>query len=493
MQAQRSRPRRRTLALSTLAFCFTFASGIALARSTPARAAEGGGTFEAEVRAALEDKAVAKSNIGVAVARVDAGSSKAPLLLAINASTSLAPASNLKVVTTSAALAVLGPDFRFRTSLVQRENDLFLIGDGDPTLGDPEISTRAGWNYDTVYVQWAAELKRRGVTALRNVYVDDSIFEREFVHPNWPANQLDQPYVAQVAGLNFHFNTIQIEVVSRGENLSVGTTPSTNYVRLSNSAKAGAKNAVGAGRTNNTNDLTVRGEIPRGTTESFEVTVHDPALYGATVLLETLRREGITVSGTVAREPRARQSLEANPNAFTTIGVLETPLPVVLARCNKDSANLYAECLAKRVAAKATNAPGSWAGSRATIGAWLEKLGVPQDEFNLDDGCGLSKENRVTAEMMVRILAHNFAAPYRQTFIDSLAIGGVDGTLEKRFGELRGRVHAKSGYINGVWTLSGYLQARNNNWYAFSILINGGAGGKPTHERIVNAIDRCLP
>lgn len=464
---------------------------LTLLPSSGASAAEG--NFEAEVRAALTDKAVAKASVGVAIAKVSEGQDKPATVLAINDTLPLAPASNMKVVTTAAALGLLGPDFRFRTTLAQRQDDLFLIGDGDPTLGDPELTGKSGWSYDTVFVQWATELKRRGVSTIRNVYVDDSVFEREFVHPNWPANQLDEPYVAQVAGLNFYFNTIDIAVASRGETLTAGTTPATSYVKLVNSARAGTKNAVGASRQGETNEFTVRGEIPRGQSETFALTVHDPALYCGTVLLETLRREGITVTGGVAREIRARQSLATQPELFTTVGVLETPLAVVLGRCNKDSANLYAECLAKRVAANATGKPGSWAGSRAVIGTWLESLGVQPQEFHLDDGCGLSKENRVTAEMMVRILAHNYAAPYRQTFLDSLAVGGVDGTLGKRFAALKGRVHAKSGYINGVWTLSGYLQARNSQWYAFSVLVNGGSGGKPTHERIVTAIDRYLP
>jgi D-alanyl-D-alanine carboxypeptidase/D-alanyl-D-alanine-endopeptidase (penicillin-binding protein 4) len=191
----------------------------------------------------------------------------------------------------------------------------------------------------------------------------------------------------------------------------------------------------------------------------------------------------------VSRNTNARGAFLTDQGGFTGIGTLETPIEAVLARCNKDSANLYAESLAKRLAAKATGKPGSWEGSRASIGAWLQKIGIPEEQFKLDDGCGLSRNNAISAEGMVRILAADYAAGYRKTFINSLAVGGEDGTLEKRFKGMEGRVHAKSGFINGVSTLSGYLQSKSGDWYAFSILLNRISGGKPIHERIVRALD----
>lgn len=447
-------------------------------------------SLDGDVRAILGDKALAHSAVGVAIAKVGTGgSSGAEFLFKSNANAPLMPASNLKVVTSSAALAILGPDFKFQTLLLYRDGDLFIIGDGDPTLGDPEVASKVGWSSDYVFAAWAGELKKRGITTIRNVYIDDSIFDQNFAHPNWPADQLDHAYLAQVSGLSFHFNTLGIAIKGNG---SVATTPPTSYVSLTNEAKLGAKSTVGASRKQGTNVITVFGTVKPPGGETFEVTIHDPALYTGTVFSETLKREGVNVTGVVSRDTNVRGAYQKDSSLFTPVSTLETPIAAVLARCNKDSANLYAESLAKRLAAKATGKPGSWEGSRASIGDWLQRIGVPPEQFHLDDGCGLSRNNGISAEGMVRILATDYAASYRKTFLDSLAVGGEDGTLEKRFKGMEGRVHAKSGFINGVSTLSGFLQSKGGDWYAFSILLNHISGGKPIHERIVRALDNSV-
>ena len=155
--------------------------------------------------------------------------------------------------------------------------------------------------------------------------------------------------------------------------------------------------------------------------------------------------------------------------------------------------NLYAECLCKRLGASATGGGGgSWVTGTAVVASFLRKVGVPGDQFHLDDGCGLSKANAVTAAAVTQVLAYDFAGPHARVFMDTLAVAGADGTLAERFGRstLKGRVLAKTGTVNGVSCLSGYLHARDGQWYAFSILMNRLAGGgKPVQERIVRAID----
>jgi D-alanyl-D-alanine carboxypeptidase/D-alanyl-D-alanine-endopeptidase (penicillin-binding protein 4) len=167
----------------------------------------------------------------------------------------------------------------------------------------------------------------------------------------------------------------------------------------------------------------------------------------------------------------------------------------VLARANKDSVNVYAESLCKRIGAAATNEPGSWKNGIAANGAFLTKIGVSPAEFKFDDGCGLSKENTISANALCQVLAHNWhSKDVKDAFFTSLSIAGKDGTLEMRFQgtDLRGRVFGKSGFVNGVRTLSGYLKAKDDNWYAFSILMNSLADtvtGKNLQEFIVRAVD----
>ena len=131
------------------------------------------------------------------------------------------------------------------------------------------------------------------------------------------------------------------------------------------------------------------------------------------------------------------------------------------------------------------------------VGRFLKELGIPESDFRLDDGSGLSRENATTADAMVRVLMHNYFSSSKSAFLDSLPIGGVDGTLRKRFtGSLRGRVFAKTGFIANVSALSGYLKTRAGDWYAFSILMNdipdlSNSSIKPLQDDIVEALDKA--
>jgi D-alanyl-D-alanine carboxypeptidase/D-alanyl-D-alanine-endopeptidase (penicillin-binding protein 4) len=179
------------------------------------------------------------------------------------------------------------------------------------------------------------------------------------------------------------------------------------------------------------------------------------------------------------------------------LAVHETPIATVLARANKDSMNLYAEAMCKRLGAAVSKSPGSWENGTAAVAAFLKSCGVDSNEFNIDDGCGLSRKNGISANAMARVLAHTFASKNRDLYIASLSVAGIDGTLDKRFdnSDLRGRVHAKSGFINGVSALSGYLKAKDGHWYAFAILMNGVsdvATCKQLQERIVKALDASV-
>jgi D-alanyl-D-alanine carboxypeptidase/D-alanyl-D-alanine-endopeptidase (penicillin-binding protein 4) len=218
-------------------------------------------------------------------------------------------------------------------------------------------------------------------------------------------------------------------------------------------------------------------------------------MYGATVFAEVLRRKGITVTGAVRRDRTIAAARRAGgPDKWRVLAIHETPLTTVIGRANKDSVNLYAESLCKLLGHLATGQPGSWENGTAASGAYLTSIGVGAGEFKLDDGSGLSKRNAISAEAMAKILVHNFHSQHRDVFRGSLAVAGQDGTLDRRFrgSDLRGRVFAKSGFVNGVCALSGYLRARDDRWYAFSILMNRVASladAQAAQEKIVKAID----
>lgn len=455
----------------------------------------------ADIRVITQDKLLARARVGVQVIRL--GQAKDNTVVAsLNAAEPHIPASNLKLVTTAAALERLGRDFKFRTVLIQQGKDIALIGDGDPTLGDAEMLRKVGWETTTAFAKWAEELKRRGITDVNDVLVDDSIFDQTFAHPNWPVDQLQKRYVAEVGGLSFNANCVDFVINSTGAANVVRfkTDPSTRYINVKNSCVSGDENKIYLTRAGGSNDIILKGEAV-GTTaqDPVSVTIHDPPLFAGTVLAETLQSNGVKVTGITRRDRTVRTRLLQNRNDdVTVLAVHETPLSVVLARANKDSMNLYAESLCKRLGAEVSLSPGSWQNGTAATADFVRDAGVAGAEYIFDDGCGLSKKNRISAHALTQVLAHVYASPNAPAYMQSLSIAGSDGTLQRRFSgsDLRGRVFGKSGFVNGVSSLSGYLQAKSGEWYAFSILFNGipdlsNSTAKLLQERIVAAIDKA--
>jgi serine-type D-Ala-D-Ala carboxypeptidase/endopeptidase (penicillin-binding protein 4) len=468
---------------------------LCLVAAAPSRA-----DLSGEVRAVLNDKYLAKAKAGVAIAKLTEGSDKASIVFASNATSPLIPASNLKLITTAAALDRFGPDFKFRTHLVLKGDDLYFIGDGDPTLGDAEMLKPLGWDVTTIFKIWADELKRRNVAHVKNFYVDDSVFDEQFLHPNWPIDQEHLRYVAQVGGINLNANCVDfiIRRSSYGEPVSAARNPDTQYINLKNVCLTGDRDAIALVRARGTNEVTLRGQTNVSRTEPVSVTIHDPPMYAATVLAETLAEAGITVRNAPVRDRTARVAFarEGEGGGWSVVGALETPLGPVLNRANKDSMNVYAESLCKRLGFAATNQPGTWLSGTTAMADFVKSCGVGEDQFHFDDGCGLSKENGISAEAFVRVLAKEFGGKHAQLFRDSLSVSGADGTLKDRFrnSPLNGRVFAKSGYVNYVSTLSGYMNTTDGDWYAFSILMNEvpfktNNTAKELQERILNAIE----
>jgi D-alanyl-D-alanine carboxypeptidase/D-alanyl-D-alanine-endopeptidase (penicillin-binding protein 4) len=467
-------------------------AGIICLLSRPSRA-----DLESDIQAVLRDKLLEKGSVGVVVVELGAEAGGDRILYTHNASRPFMPASNMKVVTTSTALDLLGADFRFRTLLVRHDQDLILVGDGDPTFGDVEMLKKAGWGTTTVFQNWAEQLKKAGVSSIGNVKVDDSVFDLMFVHPHWPTDQEQARYVAQVAGVALNANCVDFYIHPTAAGRAVGyrLDPPTQYIKVQNTCLSGGENAVWLTRQLGTNDIVLRGTCPAASQAPVSITVHDPALFAATVLSETLGAVGIKAGGAVLRDRSVRMKLAKKEAGYTVLAVHETPLVQVLARANKDSMNLYAESLCKRSGFAASGQSGSWADGTAAAAAFLKKTGVGAAEFQLDDGCGLSRENRVSVNTLMHVLQHNFHGRNREVFLNSLAVGGVDGTLDGRFHEpqFRGRVMAKTGYIATVSALSGYLKVGEDRWYAFSILMNDLSRGsnskaKALQEAIVKAV-----
>ena len=451
-----------------------------------------------DVNLILHDKSLAKVETGIEIVQLGNSISTSRVLYRHNSDIPFTPASNLKVVTTSAALDRLGPNFKFRTQLVFHNGDLILIGDGDPSFGDAELLTRVGWDVTTVFKNWAQQIRQLQLGPIKSVVVDDSIFDEQFFHPNWPADQRLNRYEAEVCGMDLNMNSLDVFVrpTRPGAPVNCLINPPTHFVEIENQCTTG-DGKPSMTRAIDGNKIILHGKTDTANEVPVSITIHDGSMYAAAVLSETLAAAGVNCQQAPRRDRTLRaalaQATKTGDKSWQVLAVHETPLTQVMTRANKDSMNLYGECLCKRLGADSTGQPGSWENGTAAVGAFLTRIGVPKEQFHLDDGCGLSKENVISASAMAQVLVHNYFSPDAKTFIDSLSIAGQDGTLNDRFpgSSLRGRVFGKTGTVNGVSCLSGYLNAQDGHCYAFSILMNKSyaGAGKPSQEKIVAAID----
>ncbi len=449
--------------------------------------------LQADVQKILAGPGLGKVDSGVQIVRLGQLRELDQTLVSVQAAKPFIPASNLKLLTTAAAIDVLGEEFSFKTVLARNGNTVAVVGDGDPTLGDSEFLSGTGWTIQTVYENWAADLKRAGVTAIDRLLVDDSVFDDRYFHANWPLDQAHKDYVPQVSGLNLNANCLDVFLTrTPQETVSFRINPPTKFVTVENSAAVGSPHSLWLSRVLGTNRIVLRGLIDGSNREPFRVTIHDPTLYAGAVLAEVLRSKGISV-GAVDRDRTIRRQLDKPDSPWRAMSVHSTALGPMLAHTNKDSVNLYAEALCKRLGAIGEQ-PGSWENGDAGMIAYAMRAGASKTDFVLDDGCGLSKLNRATPAGFCAVLAGQFHGPSRKMYLDSMSVGGVDGTLAKRYRgtDLVGRVFAKSGTVNGVSTLSGYLKSKSGDWYAFSILMNNIADrgvGQRAQDEIVRTID----
>ncbi len=471
--------------------CATPATHLDRAKQKGQTTAKPSVSLGAAIQAAVEASGLKNATIGVSVREVGSGAAIAD----ISGARLMTPASNMKVLTTAAALRVLGADWKFTTRLVGNKDRLTVIADGDPSLGDPEnldVMThtdaagvkKQGLNTEELIDIWAAAAKRAGITQVRELVVDDRIFDREFTHPGWPADQLDKKYCAEIAGLTFSVNLLKGRVTAAGNRPEIATwTPAAPWLEV-DAAKATATNGKNSkqslwiGRTDSPLRFTLNGNMKAVPVEPIAVCVHDMPTFFARYVSERMRLAGLNVAS-------ARIAIAADPAAGAvpgdTVGPpITTALTRVVQQCNTESQNLYAESLLKRIGAKRSGQSGTWANGAAAIDAEVDAAlgaGTAAKGLVVSDGSGLCKEDRVAANLMTAWLRATANDPkISQAFINSLAVAGVSGTVQKRFKGLdteRVFVPCKTGYINGVCCLSGFVgRPGETPRFAFSVLCN---------------------
>ncbi|MEZ6244325.1 MAG: D-alanyl-D-alanine carboxypeptidase/D-alanyl-D-alanine-endopeptidase [Phycisphaerales bacterium] len=463
-----------------------------------------GGPLDAKLRDLLSDIDLGGADVGVCV--IDAATGD--ILASRNADKPLIPASNQKLLTSAAALITLGPDFVFQTDLLLDASTLVIKGSGDPALGDPAIlsASEPPMTAGDLLESLAAAVARAAPPTLDQIVVDDRVFDREWAHPSWPDKDLNRWYCAEIGGLNFHANVISV-YVSPSPN-GAGAEPTIEYepqvpgISIENHARTirTGRNTTWVARPRPTNDFTLYGQISSPLPEPILAAIHEPPTFTAKLLARELATAGVALSPSLADNVRLAEPADRFDEA-TPVARVTTRLSDVLRRCNTDSYNLYAEALLKRIGHEVTSNPGSWSNGATVVRMLLsERLGAQYaSTTQIVDGSGMSRDNRVSTATLAAWLDMIADDPTLfEPFLASLATPG-EGTLTSRFKnvQINNVIKAKSGYLDGVYSLSGYvIDPRSGHTVVFSLLLNERDRHTPNakrfHEAFVAEIDKWL-
>ena len=410
---------------------------------------------------------------------------------AFNEEKSLTPASCLKVITTSTALAVLGSNFTFKTQLAYDggldakgtlNGNIWIVGGGDPTLAGAHNRKGLAKAYQQVLNEWVAAIKSAGISKITGAVIGDGrFFEEQGTSPQWLWEDLGNYYGAGACGLNFHENRYDIlfKTTSKagGSTSITGTRPPMPKLEFVNRVRVGGTgdNAYVFGAPYD-NLRIVRGTLPANKTGfTVSASVPDAALFAAYNLTDALKKSGI---GVELPASSARQLSASARNGKRSVFHTKTspPLSEIVFWTNKRSINLYAECLL-RMLGKHQYGTGDWeSGVKAVESFWRER-GVNLEGFSMKDGSGLSPTNAVTPKQLTQILRKALVDSSSEAFYESLSLAGdpndegflrgfLDGTSAAK------KVRAKSGYIGGARSYAGYAVTKSEKLVAFSIICN---------------------
>ncbi|WP_333469507.1 D-alanyl-D-alanine carboxypeptidase/D-alanyl-D-alanine endopeptidase [Microcoleus sp. herbarium12] len=378
------------------------------------------------------------------------------------------PASNVKLLTTAAALQKLGADFRIKTSVYSGTNgSLYVAGRGDPSIAEPQLQ------------DLAQQLKRRGVDRINELIGDDSYFQGSAVNPNWEWEDAQAGYGAPVNSLIFNQNAIELVLSPQdlGQPLKVtfAEPKLANQWQIQNNSVTVSQNEsefIEVGREFDRPAIRVSGQLKVGAeSESAYVAVVNPANNFLQHFQQVLVTEGIFVQQAVVASSFRNFNQEL---AF----VESPPLAELVKETNRESNNLYAEVLL-RLLGKITGSMPVPQEDTVEMGlkelkTALTQLGVNPNSYILADGSGLSRHNLISPEALVQTLKLMANSPAGSIYRASLPVAGESGTLKSRFNGTPNRVvlQAKTGTLSGVSALSGYIEVPNYEPLVFSIIVN---------------------
>ena len=421
-------------------------------------------------------------NFGIAIYSLD----DKVMLYEKNSQRLFVPASNMKLVTSACALRKLGPNFQFKTEIFSTGNiengtlkgNLILKGFGDPTISgrfkDKQV-TKA-------LEEWADSLKRYRIEEIEgDIYADESYFDTIRWGPGWSWDDLSYWYAAEISALSFNDNCVDLYFKAAktvGAPVQLVINPKTNYIKIYNNSLTsppGTEKTIDYFRSPFGNWVTIFGNIPVDDTPILPdyVSIHDPASYTVFVFKEILNKTKLKVY----KNKKYQKSRNSVPNLV--FRYYSPPLPEIVKVINKRSQNFFADCVLKTLG-KEIKDQGSFVGGVSVLLDFLKEIGIPENQYKIYDGSGLSYMNLLTPNCLVKLLEYMYQNPRFDNFYQSMGIPGIDKGLEKRMNgsNLTDKMRVKTGFITNAICFSGYIKEKSNKLYTFSIMVNNYTSDK---------------
>src|SRR5271166_1752924 len=516
--------RVRNLAIIVL-FCTLLSPAFAARHKQPGQP-ENSGKLDHDLQQILGDPVVARGLWGIYAVSLDSGLP----LCALNQDKLFTPASNAKLFTTAAVFGLIGPDYRFKTTVEtfgsldkygRLNADLVLVGRGDPNLSGRTLPYNLHTERKAPPIQvlqnLADQLVLHGLKYIDgDVVGDDSSFVFERYGEGCSQDDLAREWGAPVSALTVNDNVIFIDIKPAdrpGERAFLNITPFPEYYKIDNrvmtTPQGTGPRTVSINREPGSSQLTFWGNMPQDDAGAGEsLAIEDPADFTAKLFRELLEQRGVTVYG----RPRTRHTELASMQTFSVTSIASggggemaghpSPVPLVLAShqsqpladdlrvINKVSQNLHAE-LMLRLLGKEKGTSGSIEGGLEVLRGFLTSAGIKPDQFVFYDGSGLSRENLVSPAAVVELLLYANRQPWGKLYEDTLPVSGVDGSLSDRLktSPTKGMVHGKTGSLGHVNALSGYATTAKGERVAFSILSNNH---NLPNRKAIDTIDRIV-
>ena len=466
----------------------TLWAGVAF--SAPPSKAQEREALRRAMQSVIDSSPLGTARVTVQVKSLDDGA----VVFAQDADELLNPASNVKLYTAATALTQLGPEYRFETEFLTPQDFkdgktkvLYIRGKGDPTITTERL-------YGMV-----SDLVHAGLVEVQDIVLDDTWFDQDREPPGYDQESGDKAYLAPTGALSLNWNTVGVflrpgETV--GSPAAVELEPASDYFTLDGKVTTGTKTqrrftvSSGVDRGSVRQKITVEGVVPvdKGTWSQWRK-IDQPALYFGFTVKELLKQRGVKVKG------RIRLGTVPPGQKMLAVSVSDS-LDIVLKKLQKHSSNFVAEQLIKTLGAEKRGAPGSTASGISVVEDFLaQDVGIARGSYVMKNGSGLNDANRFSSAQTTKLLSYmakNF--PLMPEYLSALGIAGKDGTLKYRFegSDAVGRLRAKTGTLENVSALSGYVQAVGGERFVFSVMVNDFPGRASTVVRHIDALGAAV-